>query len=64
LGLTVTVCHYPRGCADLSVTAYFDEGVYPKGKKVGADEVAQLALTPHVTCPKRNYTLGPRDGKA
>jgi hypothetical protein len=103
LGLTVTVCHYPRGCSKwnpverrlfsqisnnwcgrplrtlgimlgyirgtttttgLTVAAHLDEGVYTKGKKVGAGEVEQLALTRHATCPNRNYTLRPRDGTA
>jgi hypothetical protein len=47
----------------LTVTAQLDEDLYGKGKKLSCT-AEQLALTPHTTCPKWNYTLKPRPGAA
>ncbi len=44
----------------LRVTASLDERVYPKGIEVSVEEMAQLSVQRHETCPKWNYTISPR----
>jgi hypothetical protein len=43
----------------LTVKAFLDEGIYPKGQKVSWKEVDGLNLTPHEVCPEWNYTIRP-----
>ena len=45
----------------LRVKAYLDEDTYPKGQKVGREEMDQLNLSRHDVCPRWNYTLRPRN---
>jgi hypothetical protein len=54
--------NYIRGTTTttgLTVTAYLDDGIYPRGQKVTREEMAQLNLEPHTICPDWNYTLRP-----
>jgi hypothetical protein len=44
----------------LTVTAHLDENTYPKGKKVGREEMDHLNLKCHDVCPQWNYTISPR----
>ncbi|MBN9523436.1 ISAzo13 family transposase [bacterium] len=45
----------------LTVTAVLDETTYKKGQKVSMDDVRQLRVREHATCPEWNYTISPRD---
>jgi len=54
---------YLRGtttAAGLTVSAFLQEGNYPKGQSVSDAEMAQLNLNRHSVCPNWNYTLRPR----
>lgn len=44
----------------LEVTTSLDERTYPKGVRVSDEEMEQLHLHRHETCPKWNYTISPR----
>ena len=44
----------------LEVTTSLDERVYPKGLRVSDEEMDQLDLQRHGTCPQWNYTISPR----
>ena len=44
----------------LEVTTSLDERTYPKGVSVSDEEMEQLHLRRHETCPKWNYTISPR----
>lgn len=44
----------------LKVTAALDENVYPKGRKVTPEEMADLRLDVHAFHPEWNYTIHPR----
>jgi Rhodopirellula transposase DDE domain len=44
----------------LEVTTSLDEQVYPKGLRVSDEEMDQLHLQRHETCPQWNYTISPR----
>ncbi|WP_083992121.1 ISAzo13-like element transposase-related protein [Bradyrhizobium embrapense] len=46
--------------AGLRVEARLDQEIYRKGRKVTAQELKELTLSPHDTCPCWNYTLVPR----
>jgi hypothetical protein len=37
-----------------------DRGLYKRGQKVKSEDLEQLKIEPHATCPKWNYTLHPR----
>src|SRR5262249_11693132 len=43
----------------LTVKAYLDEGIYPKGQKVTRDQLRGLNARPHSVCPNWNYTIRP-----
>ena len=43
----------------LTVTAEFDPGLYPTGKRIPAAEVDRLPITPHAWHGEWNYTLRP-----
>jgi hypothetical protein len=45
----------------LTVKAYLDEGIYPKGEKVTREESNSLSLEHHEILPERNYTIRPRN---
>jgi hypothetical protein len=44
----------------LKVEAHLDQGIYRKGRKVTDQQLEDLALSVHDTCPRWNYTLAPR----
>ena len=44
----------------LKVTAFLDEGIYARGRKVASGDFERLSLEAHTVCPKWNYTLRPR----
>ena len=44
----------------LKVEARLDQEIYRKGRRVTAEQFQKLALSPHDTCPRWNYTLVPR----
>jgi hypothetical protein len=46
--------------AGLTVQATLIDKTYEKGIKVSNQEMAELAIEPHATCPQWNYTLRPR----
>jgi hypothetical protein len=46
--------------AGLTVQASLIDATYQKGIKVSDQEMAELAIEPHATCPQWNYTLRPR----
>ncbi len=53
---------YIRGTSTrtgLKVKAFLDEAYYGRGRKITRDDLDQLRLQPHSTCPKWNYTLTP-----
>jgi hypothetical protein len=54
---------YIRGTSTatgLKVKAFLDRGLYKRGQKVKSEDLEQLKIEPHATCPKWNYTLHPR----
>jgi hypothetical protein len=44
----------------LKVTAFLDEGIYARGRKVTSSDFESLSLDTHTIYPKWNYTLRPR----
>jgi hypothetical protein len=55
---------YIRGATTstgLKVKAHLDETIYRKGQKVNREEMEELDLKHHDTCPKWNYTIRPRN---
>ena len=57
------VLGYLRGtqtCTGLRVTAEWWDRIYPKGVKVTEEEMAELKIDHHSTCPCWNYTFTPR----
>jgi hypothetical protein len=44
----------------LKVKAFLDATPYKKGQKIKKDSFEQLQLSPHIVCPRWNYTIIPR----
>jgi len=62
-----TVLNYIRTTTTktgLKVKAYLNETEYQKGVKITRDQMAELALEPHLVQPKQNYTLWPQQIQA
>jgi transposase len=44
----------------LKVKAFLDAAPYKRGQKIKKDNFEQLQLSPHIVCPRWNYTITPR----
>jgi len=58
-----TILNYARSTTTskgLTVRSYLVQTTYAKGQRVTDEEMSHLKVEPHLTQPKRNYTLRPR----
>jgi hypothetical protein len=44
----------------IKVKAVLDAAPYKKGQKIQKDNFEQLQLSPHIVCPRWNYTITPK----
>jgi hypothetical protein len=59
LGVMLAFIRGTTTATGLTVEANLDQRIYAKGRRVTDRQLKELALFPHSTCPRWNYTLAP-----